>query len=142
MKTIIDTAVASGNFTALLGALKAACFVDTLRTPGPYTMFAPTDEAFARLSPAVLKGLLKNTRKLKTILTYHVVSGTVAAKNLVAGELRTVEGSSLLVARDNAEISINGARIAQADIFTSNGVIHAIDALLIPKTAALLAAVA
>jgi uncharacterized surface protein with fasciclin (FAS1) repeats len=142
MRTIIDTAVAAGNFTALLSALKIGSFFDTLRTPGPYTIFAPTDEAFARLSPASLKALLRNNRKLKTVLAYHVVSGTLAAAQLATGDLRTVEGSSLQVAVDKGRVSINGAHIVQADIFTSNGVIHAIDALLIPKTAAFLAAVA
>jgi uncharacterized surface protein with fasciclin (FAS1) repeats len=142
VKTIIDTAVAAGTFSAFLSALKAGCLVDTLRTPGPYTVFAPTDEAFGRLPPATLRALLKNTRKLKTVLTYHVVSGTVAARDLAPGELKTVEGSSVLVALDAERILISGAHIVQADTIASNGVIHAIDALLIPKTAALLAAVA
>jgi len=111
MRTIVDTAVAAGNFTALLSALKAGSFLDTLRTPGPYTLFAPTDEAFGRLPPATLKALLKNTRKLKTVLTYHVLSGAVAAKSLASGELRTVEGSSLLIAADKTQITLDGARI-------------------------------
>jgi len=142
MRTIIDTAVAAGTFTAFLGALKAGSFLDTLRTPGPYTLFAPTDEAFARLAPSSLRALLRNNRRLRTVLAYHVLSGTMAASKLVPGELRTVEGSSLLVATDNDRLSINGAHIVQSDIFTSNGVIHAIDSLLIPRTAAFLAAVA
>jgi uncharacterized surface protein with fasciclin (FAS1) repeats len=141
MRTIVDTALAAGTFSGFLGALRAGSFLDTLRTPGPYTVFAPTDDAFARLEPSSLRALLKNSRKLKTVLAYHVVSGAVASADLAVGELRTVEGSPLLIARDGARRTINGASVLQADIGASNGVIHVIDALLIPKTAALLAAV-
>jgi uncharacterized surface protein with fasciclin (FAS1) repeats len=139
MKTIIDTAVAAGTFTAFLGALKAASFLDTLRAPGPYTVFMPTDEAFRMLTPAALAAMLKDIRRLKTTVTYHVVSGTVPAKDLKAGDLKTVEGTSLLVDRNGGEITVNGAKIVQADIPVSNGVIHAISAILVPKGAKLTA---
>jgi uncharacterized surface protein with fasciclin (FAS1) repeats len=139
MKTIIDTAVGAGNFTTLLGALKAGSFVDTLRTPGPYTIFAPTDEAFKRLTPGALSALLKDIRRLKTVLTYHVLSGKVAYADIKAGSLRTVEGSSLIAALDGTVLTINGARIVQPDIFTSNGVIHAIDTVFMQKSAPLAA---
>jgi uncharacterized surface protein with fasciclin (FAS1) repeats len=139
MKTIIDTAVGAGNFTTLLGALKAGSFIDTLRTPGPYTIFAPTDDAFKRLTPGALSSLLKDIRRLKTVLTYHVLSGTVAYADIKAGSIRTVEGSSLIVARDGAVLTVNGARIVQPDIFTSNGVIHAIDTVFMQKSAPLAA---
>jgi len=133
MKTIIDTAVASGNFTTLLAALKAASLVDTLRTPGPYTVFAPTDEAFKRLAPGTVDALVKNIRKLKTILTYHVISGTLAAKDIRPGEIKTVEGSSLVATVDDGNVTVNGAKIVQRDIAASNGVIHAIDAVIMTK---------
>lgn len=134
MKTIIDTMTAAGNFKTLLVALKAASFIDTLRTPGPYTLFAPTDEAFERLTPAQLKALLKDVRRLKTIVTYHVVSGTVATKDVKPGELRSVEGSYLTADVQSGQVSMNGAKVVQGNIAASNGLIHAIDALLVPKS--------
>jgi len=134
MKTIIDTITATGNFKTLLSVLKTASFVDTLRTPGPYTLFAPTDEAFARLTPVQFKMLLKDIRRLKTIVTYHVVSGVVAIRDVKPGELRTVEGNSLTAAVDGGEVTMNGTRIVTGDIVASNGLIHAIDALLLPKS--------
>ncbi len=139
MRTIVDTALAAGTFTGFLSALKTGSFLDTLRTPGPYTVFAPTDEAFARLDSANLASLLRNIRRLKTVLAYHVVSGTIGTANLEMGELRTVEGSSLLVANDGGHLTINGARILQADVVASNGVIHVIDSLLVPGTASTIA---
>lgn len=134
MKTIIDVLGAAGQFTTLLSALKTASFLDTLRTPGPYTLFAPTDDAFARLAPGQLKALLKDIRRLKTVVTYHVVSGALATKDVRAGELRTVEGNSLTVTGTQQHLSLNGARLVQGDIAASNGYIHAVDALLLPKT--------
>ncbi len=139
MKTIIDTISAAGNFTTLLTALKTASFLDTLRTPGPYTLFAPTDEAFARFAPGQMKALLKDIRRLKTIVTYHVVSGTLATGSVKAGELRTVEGSWLTATVDGAQVSMNGARIVLGNIAASNGLVHAIDTLLIPKSVKLAA---
>ncbi len=134
MKTIIDVLGAAGQFTTLLSALKTASFLDTLRTPGPYTLFAPTDDAFARLAPGQLKALLKDIRRLKTVVTYHVVSGALATKDVRPGELRTVEGNSLTVTGTPQHLSLNGARLVQGDIAASNGYIHAVDALLLPKT--------
>ena len=134
MKTIIDTALAAGKFTTLLGALKAASLMDTLRAPGPYTIFAPTDSAFGRLSPGALKSLLKDTRRLKTVLTLHIVSGTFVARSFMPGDVKTVEGHSVLFAIDGEALSVNGARFEQADIIASNGVIHAIDAVLMPAS--------
>jgi uncharacterized surface protein with fasciclin (FAS1) repeats len=139
MKTIIDTLTAAGNFTTLLSVLKVATFTDTLRTPGPYTLFAPTDEAFGRLTPGQFKALLKDIRRLKTIVTYHVVSGVLATKDVKPGELRTVEGNSLLAAVQGEEVTMNGAKIVQGNIAASNGLIHAIDTILIPKNAKLAA---
>ena len=105
---------------------------ETLRGAGPYTVFAPTDEAFKHLAPGALNALLKDTKKLKAILSYHVVSGTVAASDVKAGDIKTLEGTPLLAARDD-KVTVNGAKVVQADMFASNGVIHAIDAVVMPK---------
>jgi uncharacterized surface protein with fasciclin (FAS1) repeats len=140
MKTIIDTATDAGKFTTLLNALKAAALTETLRGAGPYTVFAPTDEAFKHLAPGALNALLKDTRKLKAVLTYHVVAGTVAAKDLKAGDIKTLEGTPLMTTWDGTKVTVNDAKIVQADIAASNGVIHAIDMVIMPKGTTLVAA--
>jgi uncharacterized surface protein with fasciclin (FAS1) repeats len=134
MKTITDTISAAGNFKTLISLLKAASFIDTLRTPGPYTLFAPTDEALERLAPGQYKLLLKDIRRLKTVVTYHVVSGTVATANIKPGELRTVEGNSLTATVSGGQLSMNGVKVVQGDIVASNGLVHAVDGLLLPKS--------
>jgi uncharacterized surface protein with fasciclin (FAS1) repeats len=141
MKTLIDTATETGKFAHLLNAFKAAVLTETMRAKGPYTVFAPTDEAFARLAPGALNALLKDTRKLKTVLQYHMVPGTLEAKDMKAGDLKTVEGTPLVVAaHEDGKFTVNGAKIVQADIVASNGVIHAIDAVMLPKGTMLAAA--
>ena len=140
MKTIIDTATDAGKFTTLLNALKAAGFTQTLRGTDPYTVFAPTDEAFKRLAPGALNALLKDTKKLKAVLSYHIVSGTVAANDVKAGDIKTLEGTPLLAALVDGKVTVNGAKVVQADIDASNGVIHAIDAVIMPKGVMLAAA--
>ena len=140
MKTIIDTATDAGKFTTLLNALKAASLTEMLRGAGPYTIFAPTDEAFKNLAPGALNALLKDTKKLKAVLTYHVVSGRVAAKDVKAGDIKTLEGTPLMATLDGAKVTVNDAKIVQADIAASNGVIHAIDMVIIPKGTVLAAA--
>jgi uncharacterized surface protein with fasciclin (FAS1) repeats len=140
MKTIIDTATDAGKFTTLLNALKAASLTETLRGAGPYTVFAPTDEAFKHLAPGALNALLKDTRKLKAVLTYHIVFGTVAAKDVKAGDIKTLEGTPLIAALDGAKVTVNDAKVVQADIAASNGVIHAIDMVIMPKGTTLAAA--
>ena len=106
MKTIIDTATDAGKFTTLLNALKAASLTEMLRGAGPYTVFAPTDEAFKHLAPGALNALLKDTKKLKTILTYHVVPGRVAAKDVKAGDIKTLEGTPLMATLDGAKVTV------------------------------------
>jgi uncharacterized surface protein with fasciclin (FAS1) repeats len=140
MKTIIDTATDAGKFSTLLNALKAAGFTQTLRGTGPYTVFAPTDAAFKHLAPGALNALLKDTKKLKAVLSYHIVSGTVAANDLKAGDIKTLEGTPLVVALVDGKVTVNGAKVVQADIDASNGVIHAIDAVIMPKGVMLAAA--
>lgn len=129
---IVDTAVAAGNFTTLVKAVQAAGLVETLKGPGPFTVFAPTDEAFAKLPAGTLEGLLADKAKLTAVLTYHVVAGTVTAAD-VAGlkTAKTVQGAELAIDTSNG-VKINDATVIKADIKTSNGVIHVIDTVLLP----------
>jgi uncharacterized surface protein with fasciclin (FAS1) repeats len=132
---IVDTAVA-GHFTTLVAAVKAAGLVDTLKGPGPFTVFAPTDEAFAKLPPGTLESLLKpeNKAKLRSILTYHVVAGKVMAADVVKlSSAKTVEGQSVTINIKNGGVMVDNAHVTKTDIMASNGVIHVIDAVILPK---------
>jgi len=132
---IVDTAVAAGSFTTLVAAVQAAGLVDTLKGEGPFTVFAPTDEAFAALPEGTVEDLLKpeNIDTLTAILTYHVISGKVMAADIAGKELmaETVQGGSISVNAMNG-VMIDSANVVQADIEASNGVIHVIDAVLMP----------
>ena len=122
---IVDTAVAAGNFNTLVKAVQAAGLVDTLKGDGPYTVFAPTDEAFAKLPPGTFEALLNDKEKLTKVLTYHVVPGKLDARKVTSmSKLATVEGSNL---------PVNSISIAATDIETSNGIIHVVDEVLIPQ---------
>jgi len=129
---IVDTAVAAGNFKTLVTALKAAGLVDTLKGPGPFTVFAPTDAAFAKIPKADLDKLLADRVKLKSVLTYHVVSGKIMSANVKAGKVETVQGSDLTVVTKGGAM-IDNAKLVVADVAADNGVIHAIDTVLMPK---------
>jgi uncharacterized surface protein with fasciclin (FAS1) repeats len=132
---IVDTAVANGQFKTLAAALNAAGLVNTLRGAGPFTVFAPTDDAFAKLPPGTLDDLLKpeNKGKLTAILTYHVVPGAVTSRQVTnLKEAKTVNGSMLQVSTRDGKVMINNADVVKPDIETSNGVIHVIDAVLLP----------
>jgi uncharacterized surface protein with fasciclin (FAS1) repeats len=132
---IVDTAVANGQFKTLAAALSAAGLVNTLKGPGPFTVFAPTDAAFAKLPPGTLDELLKpeNKGKLTAILTYHVVPGAVTSRQVTnLTEAKTVNGSMLKVSTHDGKVMINNADVVKPDIETSNGVIHVIDAVLLP----------
>jgi uncharacterized surface protein with fasciclin (FAS1) repeats len=131
-KDIVDTAVAAGNFKTLVVALKAANLVPTLKGRGPFTVFAPTDEAFAKIPKDDLDALLKDKAKLKAVLTYHVVSGKVMSTDLRAGDVKTVQGSSVMVTTMGGAM-VNDAKVVAADVAADNGVIHAIDTVLMPK---------
>lgn len=131
-KDIVDTAVAAGNFKTLVTALKAAGLVETLKGKGPFTVFAPTDEAFAKVPKADLDALLKDKAKLTSVLTYHVVPGTILSKDIKAGMVKTVQGGELTIATA-AGVTVNGAKVTTADIEADNGVIHVIDSVLMPK---------
>jgi uncharacterized surface protein with fasciclin (FAS1) repeats len=134
-KDIVGTAVAAGQFKTLAAALTAAGLVDTLKGPGPFTVFAPTDAAFAKLPAGTLDTLLKpeSKAKLTAILTYHVVAGTVMAADVVKlKEAKTVNGAMVAVKVDGGNVMINNAKVTSADIEASNGVIHVIDTVLLP----------
>ena len=135
-KDIVDTAVAAGDFKTLATALKAAGLVDTLKGKGPFTVFAPTDEAFAKLPSGTVESLLKpeNKAKLTSILTYHVVAGDVKAAEVVKlTTAKTVNGQAVAIKARDGSVMINGAHVVKADIAASNGTIHVIDAVLMPK---------
>jgi uncharacterized surface protein with fasciclin (FAS1) repeats len=131
-KDIVDTAVAAGNFKTLATALGAAGLVDTLKGKGPFTVFAPTDEAFAKIPKADLDALIKDKAKLTAVLTYHVVAGKVMAADVKAGKVKTVQGSELTVTTTGG-VQVNGAKVLKTDIVADNGVIHVIDTVVIPK---------
>ncbi len=133
---IVDTAVAAGQFNTLAAALKAAGLVDTLKGAGPFTVFAPTDAAFAKLPKGTLEDLLKpeNKARLAAILTYHVVPGRVMAADVVKmKDARTVQGGSLKVNALGGKVMVDGATVVKTDIAASNGVIHVIDSVVLPK---------
>jgi uncharacterized surface protein with fasciclin (FAS1) repeats len=133
-KDIVDTAVAAGSFTTLATALDAAGLISTLKGPGPFTVFAPTDAAFEKLPAGTLDGLLKDKAKLASILTYHVVSGKVLAADVVKlTSADTVNGKSVKIKVVDGKVMINDATVVTADIEASNGVIHVIDSVLIPQ---------
>ncbi|MES2611881.1 MAG: fasciclin domain-containing protein [Pseudomonadota bacterium] len=129
---IVDTAVKAGNFKTLVAAVQAAGLVDTLKGPGPFTVFAPTDEAFAKIPKATLDGLLKDKAALTKVLTYHVVPGKVMAKDVKAGKVKTVQGQEITVS-SNMGVMVDQSKVIATDVAASNGVIHAIDTVLMPK---------
>ena len=131
-KDIVDTAVSAGTFNTLATALKAAGLVATLKGTGPFTVFAPTDAAFAKIPKAQLEALLADKAKLTAVLTYHVVSGTVMSKDVQAGMVKTVQGSSLTVSTTGG-VKVNNANVTAVDIVADNGVIHVIDTVVLPN---------
>ncbi len=135
-QNIVETAVAAGSFKTLVAAVKAAGLVETLSGTGPFTVFAPTDEAFAKLPAGTLDDLLKpeNKEKLAGILTYHVVAGKVMAADVKAGEVATVNGAKATIAVTADGVTIDKAKVVKTDIATSNGVIHVIDSVILPPT--------
>lgn len=135
-KTVVENAAANESFKTLVAAVKAAGLVETLSGPGPFTVFAPTDEAFAKLPAGTLESLLKpeNKSKLVEILTYHVVPGNVKAKDVVTlKEAKTVNGKMVAIAVKDGTVFLDGAKVVKTDITSKNGVIHVIDAVILPK---------
>jgi uncharacterized surface protein with fasciclin (FAS1) repeats len=137
-KTIVDIAVENGSFTTLVAALKATDLVGALSGKGPFTVFAPTDAAFAKLPAGTVDALLKDPKKLASILTYHVVSGKVMAADVIksnGGKPATLNGAALDITVKNGTVDVNGAQVTTADIVGSNGVIHVIDSVILPPAA-------
>ncbi len=135
-KDIVDTAVAAGNFKTLATALTEAGLIDTLKSGGPFTVFAPTDEAFAKIPKAKLEALLKDKAALTKVLTYHVIKGKVPAAQVVTlngKSVATVEGSTVKVTVKGDKVMVNNANVVKTDIMASNGVIHVIDTVIMPK---------
>ena len=132
MKNIVETAQAAGSFKTLLAAAEAAGLVDTLTSTGPFTIFAPTDDAFAKLPKGTVESLLKDKAKLTQILTYHVVAGKVMAKDVLnLKKAKTVQGQELTI-NTSSGVKVDNANVVKTDIETSNGVIHVIDSVMIP----------
>ena len=130
---IVDTAVSAGQFKTLVKAVQAAGLVETLKGDGPFTVFAPTDAAFAKLPAGALESLLNDKQKLTQVLTYHVVPGKVTAAQVKPGDVKTVQGQPLSVRADRGVVMVNNARVTKTDIMASNGVIHVIDTVVLPK---------
>jgi uncharacterized surface protein with fasciclin (FAS1) repeats len=133
--TIVDVASGAGTFKTLVAALKAAGLADTLSGKGPFTVFAPTDAAFAKLPAGTVDTLLKpeKKKKLQSILLYHVVAGKVLSTDLKSGPVKTLEGGDITVDLSGGTVKVNDATVIKADILASNGVIHVIDTVLLPK---------
>lgn len=129
---IVDTAISAGNFKTLVAAVQAAGLVDTLKGPGPFTVFAPTDAAFAKIPKAQLDALLADKAKLSAVLTYHVVPATVMAKDVKAGDAPTVNGKPLRITTTGGTVMVNKSKVIKTDFVASNGVIHAIDTVMLP----------
>ena len=139
---IVDTTIDAGNFTTLAAGLKAAGLTDILSKKGPFTVFAPTDEAFKKLPAGAMDALLKDTAKLKGVLTYHVIVGHVSTKDMKTGDVMTMQGSPLTAVVASSDVQVNGAHVRRADLVATNGVIHAIDTVIMPKNWQLLASAA
>lgn len=132
-KDIVDTAVAAGSFNTLATALKAAGLVDTLKGKGPFTVFAPTDEAFRKLPAGTLEKLLADKAQLTKVLAYHVVAGKVMAADVVKlTEAKTVEGAPVKISAKDGKVKVNDANVVKTDVVASNGVIHVIDSVILP----------
>jgi uncharacterized surface protein with fasciclin (FAS1) repeats len=133
MANIVETAISAGTFNTLVAAVKAAGLAETLSAPGPFTVLAPTDEAFAKLPAGTVEGLLKDIPKLTAVLTYHVIAGKFMAADVIKlSAAKTVQGQSVTIATING-VKVDGANVVKTDIETDNGVIHVIDSVILPK---------
>jgi len=130
---IVDTAAAAGQFTTLITAVQAAGLAETLKGDGPFTVFAPTDAAFAKLPAGTVESLLNDKEKLAQILPYPVVPGKVMSSDVTTGAVATVQGQSLNVVVDGGAVKVNDAQVVKADVLASNGVIHVIDTVVLPE---------
>src|ERR1019366_9330571 len=141
-KNIVDTAIRAGNFTTLAAGFKAAGLTDTLAGKGPFTVFAPTDEAFKKLPAGAMDALLKDSAKLKAVLKYHVIAGHVSTKDMKSGDVMTLQGSPLTAVVASSDVQVNGAHVERENLLATNGVVYAIDAVIMPRNWQLLAGAA
>lgn len=141
-KNVVDTAMAAGNFNTFAAGIRAAGLTDTLAAKGPFTVFAPTDAAFKALPTGAYDALLRDAAKLKAVLSYHIAAGYFMAKDMKPGEVMTLQGTNLTAAGSATDLRVNEARIKQADLVATNGVVHGIDVVILPKNWQLLAAAA
>jgi len=132
-KDIVATANATDSFTSFAAGIEAAHLTDALSGKGPFTVFAPTDEAFRKLPAGAWDRLLRDSAKLKAILNYHIVAGYFMTRDMKSGEVMTLQGTTLTAAVSPEEVRVNGARVMQADLTTTNGIVHSIDAVILPK---------
>jgi uncharacterized surface protein with fasciclin (FAS1) repeats len=132
-QTIVDVAAGNPQFSTLVTAVKTAGLVETLSGKGPFTVFAPTNDAFAKLPAGTLDGLLKDPAKLRAILTYHVLPSAVKAADVKTGSAKTANGASMAVKAEGGKVMVDNAQVITADVMASNGVIHAIDSVILPK---------
>ena len=130
---IVDTATAAGSFKIFVAALKAAGFTESLKNSGPYTVFAPTDEAFSKLPAGTWEALSKDKVKLAQVLAYHIIPGKILITEVKPGKVKTTQGGMLTLTSDNGKVTVNDANITQSDVTADNGVIHAIDTVVLPK---------
>jgi len=130
---IVDTAISAGQFKTLVKAVQEAGLVDTLKGKGPFTVFAPTDAAFAKLPPGTLEALLNDKAKLAEVLTYHVVPGKVKSGDIKPGAVKTVQGQSVQLSTKGGAVMVNDAKVTKSDIIASNGVIHIIHTVIVPN---------
>jgi uncharacterized surface protein with fasciclin (FAS1) repeats len=137
---IVETTIDAGNFTTLTAGLKAAGLTEVLSKKGPFTVFAPTDEAFKKLPTGAVDALLKDSAKLKAVLNYHVISGHVSVRDMKSGDVMTLQGSPLNAVVSTSEVQVNGAHVKRSDLIATNGVIHAIDEVIMPRNWTLAAA--
>lgn len=134
MSDIVETAITAGSFKTLVKACQTAGLVDTLKGPGPFTVFAPSDDAFAKLPAGTVEGLLKDIPKLKDVLTYHVVPGRVMSADVAKMKsAKTVQGQEITIDASKGSVKVNDAKVTQADVEADNGVIHIIDSVILPK---------
>jgi uncharacterized surface protein with fasciclin (FAS1) repeats len=141
-KNIVNTMIDAGRFTTFAAAIDAAGLSGELAAKGPFTVFAPTDEAFKNLPAGAYDNLLKDKGKLKAVINYHVVSGHFMARDLKSGEVTTAQGTPLTAVVSSSDVRVNEARVTKADIVATNGIVHAIDTVILPKNWRLLAAAA
>jgi uncharacterized surface protein with fasciclin (FAS1) repeats len=141
-KNIVDTMIDAGHFTTLAAGLKAAGLTDILSRKGPFTVFAPTDAAFKKLPRGAVDALLKDSAKLKAVLDYHMIPGHVTVRDMKSGDVMTQQGSTMTAVVSGSDVQVNGAHVKRTDVVATNGVIHEIDAVIMPKNWQLLAAAA